>query len=129
MTFADYIGMPWVVGTDGPDTFDCMGFFKHVQGKHFDVQVPMIFAPDPNDDRAISLLFLTHEERRNWKKIEEPEHGCAVLIRRPMHIGTWLNIDGGGVLHCVRGVGVVFTSDASWLVSGFGRREFFRYKA
>jgi hypothetical protein len=129
MTFDQYIGMPWVVGTCGPDTFDCMGFFKHVQEKHFNVKVPMIFAPDPTDEKAITMLFLTHEERKNWAKIDQPVHGCAVLIRRPMHIGTWLNVDGGGVLHCVRGVGVVFTADCAWAVSGFGRREFFRYAA
>jgi hypothetical protein len=43
-----------------------------------------------------------------------------------MHIGTWLDVDGGGVLHCTRGIGVIFTHDAAWRLSGFGRREYFR---
>ncbi len=127
MNFADYVGTPWVVGTCGPDTYDCMGFFKHIQKEHFNVPVPMIFAPDPRNEAEITMLFLTHEERKNWVKIDKPEHGCGVLIRRPMHIGTWINVDGGGVLHCVCGIGVIFTADAAWPVSGFGRREFFRY--
>lgn len=124
---ADYIGTPWTAGAQGPDTFDCMGFFKHLQGKHFGIEVPAIIAPDYDDPSVLVPLFGQHPERANWTRIDKPEHGCAVIVHRPMHIGTWLDVDGGGVLHCVRGPGVIFTADSSWFVSGFGRREFFRH--
>lgn len=127
MTFAQYIGIPWDAGAQGPDAFDCMGFFKHLQARHFGIDVPAIIAPDYDDPSALSALFGAHQERRHWTRIDRPEHGCAVIVHRPMHIGTWLDVDGGGVLHCVRGPGVIFTADSAWRLSGFGRREFFRH--
>ena len=127
--FAAYIGTPWVAGAQGPEAFDCMAFFRHVQGEHFGVAVPPIIAPDYDDPSALVDLFSNHPERARWATLAKPEHGCAALIRRPMHIGVWLDLDGGGVLHCVRGHGVVFTSDSSWPVSGFGRKEYFRAPA
>ena len=126
--FAQYIGLPWVAGAQGPDDFDCMSFFKFVQGRHFNIDVPSIIAPDYDDPACLVQLFGTHAERKRWPRIEKPEHGCAVIIRSPLHIGTWLDIDGGGVLHSMRGCGVVFTHDAAWPASGLGRREFFRFK-
>lgn len=126
MNAASYIGIPWEAGAQGPASYDCMAFFRHIQGKHFNVDVPAIIAPDYEDPMALSALFSNHEERQRWVSISKPEHGCAVMVRRPMHIGVWLDIDGGGVLHCVRGAGVVYTAESSWATSGFGRREYFR---
>lgn len=103
-----------------------MGFFRMIQGAYFGRDVPQIIAPDYDDPTSLSALFCEHPERKRWAQIRSPEHGCAVLVRRPMHIGTWLDVDGGGVLHCVRGAGVVFTVDSAWPLSGFGRREFFK---
>jgi hypothetical protein len=125
--FAQYIGTPWEAGAQGPDAYDCMAFFRMVQGQHFGIDVPIIIAPDYDDGAALAGLFAGHDERSRWLRVETPSHGDAVLIKKPMHIGTWLDIDGGGVLHCVRGAGVVFTSAASWRLSGFGRREYYRH--
>lgn len=126
--WADYLGIPWAAGAQGPDEFDCMGFFKMLQGKHFGIEVPRIIAPDYENPEVLADLFGKHEERAQWLRIDKPKHGCAVIVHRPMHIGTWLDVDGGGVLHCLRGPGVIFTTDSAWPVSGFGRREFFRHK-
>lgn len=126
--FAAYIGMPWEAGAQGPDAYDCMSFFRLVQARHFCVQVPAIIAPDYDDPTVLVELFGKHAERSRWQRVERPSHGGAVIVHKPMHIGTWLGVDGGGVLHCVRGAGVVFTSDAAWRMSGFGRREFFTFR-
>lgn len=126
--FARYIGIPWEAGAQGPDAYDCMSFFRLIQREAFGIDVPAIIAPDYDDPSVLADLFGSHEERTRWDCINTPPlHGDACMIRRPMHIGTWLNIDGGGVLHCVRGIGVIFTKDADWRMSGFGRREFFRH--
>lgn len=127
MSWADYIGLPWEAGAQGPDAYDCMGFFKFLQARHFAIEVPAIIAPDYDDPARLSALFGAHRERLNWQRIGAPAHGCAVIVHRPLHVGTWLDCDGGGVLHCVRGPGVIFTLDSAWPVSGFGRREFFRH--
>lgn len=125
--FARYIGVPWEAGAQGPDAYDCMSFFRFLQGAHFGVEVPIIIAPDYDDPAALTGLFGGHAERARWARVATPHHGDAVMIHKPMHIGTWLDLDGGGVLHCVRGIGVIFTKDADWRMSGFGRREYFRH--
>jgi hypothetical protein len=127
MRWSDYIGIPWVAGAQGPDAYDCMGFFRFLQNRHWGIDVPTIIAPDYDDPTQLVSLFGRHKERGNWTRIDKPENGCAVLVHAPMHIGTWIDVDGGGVIHCVRGPGVIFTADSSWPVSGFGRREFFRH--
>jgi cell wall-associated NlpC family hydrolase len=124
--FASYIGIPWKEGAQGPDAYDCMGFFRHIQKQQFGIDVPLVIAPDYEDGQALASLMTNHSERQKWVRIEKPIHGCAVLIRKPMHIGVWLELDDGGVLHCARGAGVIFTSDKSWRFSGFGRKEYFQ---
>lgn len=127
--FGRHIGIPWEAGAQGPHAYDCMSFFRYIQAREFGIQVPAIIAPDYDDPTVLVELFGKHEERARWGRVEKPRHGDAVIIHKPMHIGTWLDIDGGGVLHCVRGSGVIFTADAAWRLSGFGRREFFRFGA
>jgi hypothetical protein len=122
-----YIGLPWAAGAQGPQAFDCMSFFRHVQARHFGIEVPAIIAPDYDDPTVLVDLFASHSERAHWSRLESAEHGCAVIVHRPLHIGTWLNVDGGGVLHCVRGAGVIFTHHSAWPLSGFGRRDYFRH--
>ena len=126
--FAEYIGIPWEAGAQGPNSYDCMAFFRFIQQKHFNIEVATIIAPDYENGEELAELFSTNPERARWEKIKQPFHGCAALVHRPMHIGVWLDIDGGGVLHCTRGIGVIFTSDSSWHVSGYGRKEYFRHK-
>ena len=123
--WAAYIGTPWEVGAQGPDSFDCWAFFRHVQITHFGIATPEIIAADIDRPDQLAALFSNHSERANWRRISAPVHGCAVIIHRPLHIGVWLDVDGGGVLHCVRDVGVCFGKDAAWPTSGFGRKEYF----
>lgn len=122
-----YIGIPWEQAAQGPYAYDCWGFFRMVQREHFNIVVPLVLAPDYNDSTALVNLFSRHEENHHWSAIAVPQDGDAVIIHRPFHIGVWLDIDGGGVLHCIKGIGVIYTRNASWLLSGFGRREYKRY--
>lgn len=125
--FAKYIGIPWAEGAQGPDAYDCMSFTRMVQMEHFGITLPAITVPDYGDCLALVEMMRGHEERKNWTPAKYKQHGDLVLVHRPMHYGTWIDVDGGGVLHCVRGVGVCFTRDAAWRVSGFGRREYMRH--
>jgi hypothetical protein len=126
---AQYIGLLWEAGAQGPDAYDCWSFFRMVQKKHFNLEVPLILAADYDDPTLLVNLFREHEENQRWgtPKPYFPVHGDAVIIHKPLHVGTWLEVDGGGVLHCMRGSGVVFTHEAAWRLSGFGRREYRRF--
>ena len=66
-----------------------------------------------------------------FEEVPVPQDGDVVLMRQaknPVHAGLWLNIDGGGVLHCVRGNGVVFQNVCSLNTSGWFLDSFYRVK-
>jgi hypothetical protein len=122
------IGLPWVVGAAGPDAFDCWGLFVTVQRQCFGCDLPQN-PVDATNLRAVLDAFNGHPERQRWKSVDQPAAGDAVLMRQsryPVHIGVWLDIDGGGVLHSVRHAGVVFQTLAAldahgWRIEGFYR--------
>lgn len=127
--FERYLGIPWGVGGQGPDAYDCVGFTRMVQHKHFGIEMPLVVIPDYDDVRGLVGLLNSHGERAQWLKVDAPSHGDIVLVRAPMHIGVWIDTDGGGVLHCLRGNGVVFSRDATWDPHVLGRKEFFRHRS
>lgn len=126
---AQYIGRPWVNGGQGPDSFDCWGFFRHVQANHYGIDTPLINI-DADNYRAVINGFKGHAELQHWPQVNQPQDGDAVLLRHakyPSHVGVWLDIDGGGVLHCVRGEGVVFSTLTALGFSGWGKIEYHRH--
>ena len=79
MHFAiQYIGKPWVNGGQGPDEFDCWGFFRHVQREHYGRKVQFIDV-DANDLRTVVRNFRDGDERSKWLKVDLPRDGDGVL--------------------------------------------------
>lgn len=117
------IGTPWVNGDH-----DCWVFFRQVQKEHFDVEVPPVDV-DAMNVSAVSKAFRDHDERANWTQVTLPREGDAVLMahsRFPSHVGTWLDVDGGGVLHCAPKIGVIFSSPQQLQAAGWGRILYYR---
>lgn len=128
--FSRYIGLPYERGGQGPDRYDCAGLVRQIQQAHFGIAMPVVIAPDYDDGQAVVGLIRTQAEAQGWARVDAPpKHGDIVVIRRPYHVGVWLDIDGGGVLHAVTDCGIIWTPDASWRVSGFGRREYLRHRS
>lgn len=126
-----YIGLPWVNGAQGPNSFDCWSFLRFIQEKHYGINVPIIDV-DADNWRQVVKNFTHNEERQHWVAAVVPKDGDAVLMRHskyPSHVGVWLDVDGGGVLHCVRGEGVVFTSMTALKFAGWGKIEFYRHES
>ena len=120
----DYIGLPWL-----PRINDCWAFFRRVQLERFDRAIPAI---DPDNYRSMTCarLFAGHAERTHWTPVERPQEGDAVLLahaRHPSHVGVWVDVDGGGVLHCINGAGVVFQSVKALKAGGWGHLEYYRH--
>ena len=70
------------------------------------------------------------EKKAHWEQIGKPEDGCAVLMSRnryPVHIGMWLDIDGGKVLHCAQGMGVVFQNRQALKFDGWTGITYWRF--
>lgn len=112
-----YLGRPWV-----EKTYTCGHFFVDVMRERFGIEVAVI------DHAAHSMLSCVrafrrgHPELQNWVEVEAPEEGDAVEMSHahdPHHIGVWVAADGGGVLHNVRGAGVVFSSRSALRLGGW----------
>ncbi len=125
----ELIGRPWLAGGRGPRAFDCWGLVRWCLRRRFAVEVPEI-PVDPEDLRAVCETFRAHPERRRWRSVDRPAEGDAVLMRQsrhPVHVGLWLEVDGGGVLHAVRDAGVVFQRPQELATHGWRIEGFYRF--
>ena len=126
---AELIGRPWHAGARGPDAFDCWGLFLAIQREHFGRDLPEI-PVDANDLRTVMTTFRDHPERQRWVAVAQPAEGDAVLLRQsrhPVHVGVWLAVDGGGVLHAVKDAGVVFQKLPELLLHGWRVEGYYRF--
>lgn len=120
-----FIGMPYKAGSYGPDDFNCWGLLHHIQKTYFNIEMP--FAPIGNED-ACRSMFKGCVEAGVWAVTESPTHGDGALMRPGSnpHVGVYLDIDGGGILHALEGFGVVFTAITDLSFYGFGRVKYYR---
>lgn len=126
-TVGKVLGTPYESGSMGPNTFDCWGLFRHIQIEVFKRDTQVIVPPPPDNIRALVKFVQNHDEHKNWNVSDKPEHGGVVEMshaNHPHHVGVWLDIDGGGVLHCsVAGV----TFDSLFVLKASGWRKFIYY--
>ncbi|MGO4154335.1 NlpC/P60 family protein [Cupriavidus sp. YAF13] len=123
-----YVELPYCSGGRGPDAFDCWGLLIFVQRAHFGREMPDLQMGDAK------ASYAAYEQRRasgEWVIIPRPVHGAPALMRAGMHphVGTWLEVEGGGVLHAQQGAGVVWTPSARLNMSGYGRTQYFEIHA
>ena len=113
---AMYIGDPWM-----PGEHDCWHFARRVWREVFGLVVPVVEV-DAINRMAATRAFSSHPEVGAWQRLNAPEEGAGVLLgksARPAHVGVWTMQDGGGLVHCVEGAGVVFQSPAALAASGW----------
>lgn len=124
-----YLGKSWSAGESGPDAYDCWGLFRQVQAAHYGREVPLVPEVDVGDILAVARAMRDHDERGRWREVPQPADGDGVLMahaRYPSHVGVWIDVGGGGVLHAVSGAGVIFSSLSSLRLAGWGRILFYR---
>lgn len=119
-----YLGDEW-----SRENHDCFIFFRRVQKEQFGRDIPA-FDVDAANRMACARAVAANPERGNWLPVDVPQEGDAVLLahaKHPSHIGVWVDVDGGGVLHCVKGPGVVFQKIISLKSGGWGHLEYMRH--
>lgn len=126
-----YLGKPYRPGGTGPDFFDCFGLFCVLQLEYFSVRVGF----DPKySSSALSIrrAFRDSDEFQRWERTQEPKHGNAVVMSKNHHhrdhIGIWLDIDGGRVIHAAREHGVMISDLQSLAMMGWSRQAFYRFR-
>lgn len=125
----NYIGEPWVKGVH-----ECGHFFVRVQAEKFGVICEVIDAEAAKAISCVRALNGKHREFQNWIDVDKsaPREGDYVAMShhtRPHHIGVWVDADGGGVLHCVEGSGVIFSSRKSLASNGWNITEVRRHRS
>lgn len=125
-----YIGRPWVAGAQGPDQFDCWGLVRWVLGHEYGVKVPAVNV-NPDNLKHVLRAFQNDLAFQAFFEVFEHKDGDVVLLRQskyPVHAGLWLDVDGGGVLHCCRDSGVVFQNLPSMRLCGWQIDSYYRVK-
>jgi len=120
-------GCEYKAGSFGPpeNGFNCWGLLHYVQKHYFSVKMPVA----PIGDRETCLrMFADRVEAKVWAHVEKPSHGDGALMRegKNPHVGIYLDIDGGGILHALEGMGVIFTPCQDLNYHGFGRVKYYR---
>ena len=126
---SDYIGKPWKAGCAGPDAFNCWGLVVDVYRRFYGKTLESIPVPE-NNLKALIKTVEVHPERYRWEATSIPKEGDVALLRQsryPTHVGLWVEVDGGGILHCIQGTGVVFQSLQALELSGWKIENFYKY--
>lgn len=99
MDFSGYVGLPWKLGGRDRDGVDCWGLLCVFCGEEFGVTPPL------HQDRTGAFTVTREGDFAGWERLDAPEVGCGVLLRRPrsLHVavvaegGRFLNIEEDGM--------------------------------
>lgn len=126
----DYIGKSWEIGGRGPDSFDCWGLLMDIYKKRFDIDLPNFEGINLENVMIAAKAIDRNIKNDYWREIKLPIDECAVGLSRNKvmhHVGVYLNVDGGKILHCHNGIGCVAQSIQSMKRLGWTTIKFFRY--
>ncbi len=134
--YLDYFGKPYVPGAEGPDSYDCWGLVRAVQRAQFGIDIPALGQEiDRESALQVRRAFRDSPERDNWVETAERIDGQPVFLYRseatwrndtPGHIGLWMDVNGGSVLHALRAAGVVVSDRAALHLDGWTHFRHFR---
>ena len=128
---AKYIGRPWVNGAQGPEAFDCWGLVRFVLREQRGIALPVVDV-DAGQLRQVARIFTSGENYAGWQQVEQPNELDGVLMshaKHPHHVGIWIDADGGQVLHCIEGAGVVAMNRLHLRLAGWNIISFWRHSA
>ena len=104
------IGRPYEAGAMGPDRFDCYGLARHIQAEFFGRALPLFQLPADAGRFAIASAIAIHPERERWVAADNATDGAIVVMAQQacgFHMGVYLDLDGGLIVHTVEKTGVV----------------------
>lgn len=126
-----YVSKPWVADGMGPDVFSCWGLVRYVYNKHKGVLLN-------NYIEACGLVprqraeVIENEAKSSWEPITTPEHLCVVVLAKNKivhHVGIYLQLGSGVVLHSHRGCGVITQTLTQLRLSGWTNIKFYGYNS
>lgn len=97
----DYLRCEFAQNAYGPDKFDCFGLVWYVNKHHNGVDLPR-FDDVEHQLSRIQSEIRNQENSDDWIEVTERQDFDIVVMRRAgeaHHVGVWLEVDGGRVLH------------------------------
>jgi hypothetical protein len=126
-----YIGKQWARLPRPPHSFNCGELVRHIYKERLGIDSPAILA-DPANLRAVLGDVRNLDRYGVFSLVERPrEYDVVWMFRRsdPDHIGVYAETpDGGLVLHCLRGHGVVLDSPFELRAQGWKALQFMRHE-
>jgi len=122
------IGKPWRAYASGPHAYDCMGVVAAGLRIHKRIDIGRDFGVSVGDVSAFDAAVSQEKASQSWRQLRQPVDGCVVLMSRSRlfhHIGMYLDVNGGRVLHSREGVGVAL--DGLHQLADFHRIEYWEY--
>ncbi len=102
-----------------PQGLHCWALVRLAQQALFGRELPLVLGA-PERKRELVELMARRHGHPGWREVDSAEHGAVVFMTRrghgpsrsAIHAGTYLTIDGGGILHTDEPHGVVFETPA-----------------
>lgn len=101
---------PYRLGAAGPDEFDCWGLTRLVQRDVYGRDLPLFEMAVKCGRMAMAAVIAAHPERKRWRQIPRPVDGALISMAqqgRGYHLGTFVALDGGLIVHTLEESGVV----------------------
>jgi hypothetical protein len=126
---SEVYGKPHQQGALGPDAYSCFGLTRAAQAAIMGRDLPIVVV---NEDSPLEIARAVRRYLPDlaWQAFSgTPQHGDVVTLASPSnpnHIGTWLDLDRGILLHCVRGEGVRVDNLFMMAAAGWSKIVFHR---
>lgn len=125
----DLIRLPWRAYATGPAAYDCYGLVWTVLRDQYGVDVDRHLEIESGNHRAMHRVILREQAAGRWQRLDRPVDGCVVLLstgEKFHHIGLWLDVNGGRVLHSRQGRGVALDSMQQLASLSFRKFEYWQ---
>ena len=120
----------WVANARGPTEFDCWGLVCHVYKTQFAITLPEYLEIQPDERVRVAKAMTTDTGAPPWQRVDKPAHGDLVGLsgnKAVHHVGVFLDVDGGAVLHISSSSGVRCQRLNQLKHLGFHNIQFFRH--
>lgn len=119
-----YLGRKW----DATE-YNCWHFFRDAYAQERGICLP-IYEVSAEDTKAVAKTIGRELDLREWKRVANPAEFDGVALGKGSqltHVGIYTEADGGRIVHCNQGHGVVAMSLQQMEREGYRLIQFYRH--
>lgn len=128
-----YIGKPWSATPRAPLSFHCWVLVQWVQRNHYNRDCPDYDIVNPADQGLVAQAIRRARDSLKWVKLTKPVDGCITTMSNgkddPHHVGVYLSVDGGGILHARSKHGVLFQKRTHLRALGVNVIDYYHHRS